>query len=388
MAKNTEENIKKLKKSNYLLILSNLSNWNIRIFSDFSAIKSGGYEMARKRLTDKTAEWLQSKPGKAVMDPGTGIDNDPYNMNDTGHGKNDPKMDQYASGDPSAWGEDVNKDGWWEGDEPRNKMNVAEMGNGTPKNAAQAIKAARQMEERAYKCIVASQRILPGAPDGIIEAQAMELLNLPASAIDNMLGRQEKLAKIIAEAAEKAAEDNNDDDEGEGDDNDAGGNKKSAGSKKKKEDMEEMEAGSAKKKKDLLSAKKAAIEELKAKLAEEEAKLNEDEEDTPSKPSKDVREQQDDEKDGKKPLEATKVQQKDEEMMEEEAKSSCKSASKEIELTASSDNLLDDIFSSVTASEEKKGAKTLSGIVKKEASEGKDPLAGLWRSDPDVSSNF
>jgi hypothetical protein len=338
--------------------------------------------MARKRLTDKTAEWLQSKPGKAVMDPGTGIDNDPYNMNDTGHEKNDPKMDQYESGDPSAWGEDVNKDKWWDGQEPRNEMNVAEMGKGTPKNAAQAIKAARQMEERAYKCIVASQRILPGAPDEIIEAQAMELLNLPASAIDNMLGRQEKLAKIIAEAAEKAAEDNDDDDDEEKKE------EKEAGSMKKKEEEKEEEE-----KKDWRSAKKAAIEELKAKLAEEEAKLEEDEE---KKEEKEAAKEEDKEDDvvKKEEKEAAKEEDKEEEDKEEEEEmedkdaKGCKSASDEIELTASSDNLLDDIFSSVTASEEKKGAKTLSGIVKKEASEGKDPLAGLWRTDPDVSSNF
>jgi len=54
-----------------------------------------------------------------------------------------------------------------------------------------------------------------------------------------------------------------------------------------------------------------------------------------------------------------------------------------------STNLLDDIFAGVIASDTKKGAKSLSGLVKKEASESNsDPLAGMWKSDPDISQYF
>ena len=65
--------------------------------------------MSRNRLTNRTASDMKSKPGAQVEAKGSGVDNDVYNMNDTGHEKNDPSVSEYAKGDPSAWAEDVNK---------------------------------------------------------------------------------------------------------------------------------------------------------------------------------------------------------------------------------------------------------------------------------------
>jgi hypothetical protein len=70
----------------------------------------------------------------------------------------------------------------------------------------------------------------------------------------------------------------------------------------------------------------------------------------------------------------------------EEKEEKEKDAGVELEASAS---LLDDIFAGVIASDTKKGAKSLSGLVKKEASDSNsDPLAGIWKTDPDISNLF
>lgn len=46
------------------------------------------------------------------------------------------------------------------------------------KAAAEAIASAKKLGERADKAIVVSQRIFPGAPNAVIEQQAVELLKL------------------------------------------------------------------------------------------------------------------------------------------------------------------------------------------------------------------
>jgi len=50
--------------------------------------------------------------------------------------------------------------------------------------------------------------------------------------------------------------------------------------------------------------------------------------------------------------------------------------------------MLDSIFSSVTASDEKAGATRLTGMVSKQASSKEDVLGGIWKGAPDVSGNF
>jgi hypothetical protein len=242
-------------------------------------------------------------------------------------------MDQYAHGDPSAWGEDVNTDDPAKGDEgSRDK----EIRHASSKEAAEAVKTARQLEQKAVKCIVAAQRMLPGAADEIIEAQAADLMELPESALMATLSRQEKLAQEIVAKAEDCAEDCDEE--------------KSA-AKKEDEEAEEVEAS---KKEDEEAEEVEASKKEDEEAEEVEASKKEDEE-----------------------AEEVEASKKEDEEAEED-----------MEKAASEDSLLDQIFSSVQASDNKKGASSLSGIVKKEASEKSDDLSKLWGSTPDVSHVF
>jgi len=262
--------------------------------------------MARERLTTRVAEDLTVKgSGDTKESKGSGIANDPYELNDTGHGANDPKREQYAKGDPEKWAEGVNTANPAADDDKREETGHAPL---IDKHAAmEAVASAKKLEEKAIRCIVAAQRMLPGAPDDMIELQAADLMHLPEPALNATLTRQEKLAGLISKAASDSAEESKE-------------------------------------------ASKDSCDKPEEK--KEEAK------------------------------EATKVEEK-----KEEAKEATKAEEKE-EAKEASDNLLDMIFSEVIASDVKKGATSLSGLVKKEASEAGVDLSSVWASAPDISDVF
>lgn len=310
--------------------------------------------MSRNRLTNRTASDMKSKPGAQVEAKGSGVDNDVYNMNDTGHEKNDPSVSEYAKGDPSAWAEDVNKNNPAKDDQKREETGHAPL---IDKHAAQeAIASARRLEEKAVKAIIASQRMLPGATDEIIEKQAGILMHLPEEGLNATLANQEGLARMVAKAASDSSEDTEDEDKEE----------KAAAEEKVEEKKEEEKAAAEEKCEDKDEEEKAASElSPKEKLA------------NLKKQAEELEKQIEDEE--KKPEEKAAAEDEKSEDKEEDKK----------EVEASDANLLDQIFSGVMPSPIKKGASKLSGMVKKEASSsGSSDLSSLWSSAPDVRGIF
>jgi hypothetical protein len=310
--------------------------------------------MSRQRLTSRTASDMKSKPGTQVEDKGSGINNDVYEMNDTNHEKNDPKVDEYAKGDPEAWAEGVDKDNPAKDDSKRDEMNVAPL---IDKHAA-AVADARRLEEKAVKAIIASQRMLPGATDEIIEKQAGILMHLPDEGLNATLFNQENFARTIAKAASEVATAAEEEEEEE----------------KEKEEVEEEKDASE----ESLIEKLSSLEEQISTLKDQIKSAGEDEEE---------------EKDSDKDASEEEEEEKEEEEKSEEKEAGKKSEDEEEEACskkeASNDSLLDQIFSGVMPSPVKKGASKLSGMVKKEASEGSSSdLSSLWSSAPDVSEIF
>lgn len=314
--------------------------------------------MSRNRLTTRTAADMKSKPGAQVEDKGSGIDNDTAAMNNPEHEKNDPSVNEYEKGDPSAWGEDVNKDKVNKDDQKREETGHAPL---VDKHAAErAIASARKLEEKAVKAIIASQRMLPGATDEIIEKQAGILMHLPEEGLNATLTNQENLAKFIAKAAEDSS------DEHEKGETPAEEAKEEEAKEEKAEEGEEKDAAKNQNDPHAFSAK-----EKLAALKAEVAKLE-----------KAAAEEEKDEKDEKEA--AAKCDDK-----EDEKEAAAKCDEKEEEKEASDANLLDQIFSGVMPSPIKKGASKLSGMVKKEASSNAgDELSSLWSSAPDVKDVF
>ena len=313
--------------------------------------------MSRNRLTTRTAADMKSKPGTQVEDKGSGIDNDTAAMNNPEHEKNDPSVNEYEKGDPSAWGEDVNKDKVNKDDQKREETGHAPL---VDKHAAErAIASARKLEEKAVKAIIASQRMLPGATDEIIEKQAGILMHLPEEGLNATLTNQENLAKFIA----KAAEDSSEDEEDEKPTKTANDDEKPAApadkpADDKPADDKPVDKSAAKEK---LAALKAEVAKLEKAASDDN---DEDEDDAPCNAKKEAGASNDNDEDD----------------------SSC-NARKEVE--ASDANLLDQIFSGVMPSPIKKGASKLSGMVKKEASSNAgDELSSLWSSAPDVKDVF
>ena len=341
----------------------------------------------RQRLTTRVAEDLTVKSkGETKESKGSGIDNDVYEMSDTGHEKNDPERGEYAKGDPPAWAEDVYGKKVNMDDKNREETGHAPL---VDKHAAQeAIATVRKLEEKAARCIVAAQRTLPGADRDMIEAQAASFMHMPDSELNATLSRQEKLAKMIAGAADEAAKETEEDE----------GKKEEDKAEEKEEKADDKDAGKKgeippqflkgdEKKDDKEACKPAAKEEEAAKKDEKD----DGEKDVPAflkqklaSLEAEILTLKEAAKKGVSSINTNKTEMNisnaaDEtkpEEKKEEPKPECK---KDDDITfgdaeegkeAADDNLLDQIFSTVTASADKKGAATLTGLVKKEASTG------------------
>jgi hypothetical protein len=346
---------------------------------------------------------------------------DPYTMNQD-H-KNNP-VEKYHTGDPSTWAEDPDMKTPWKG-EGRNEV-------GLPAPERAAVMAARKLEDKALKCITIAQRMLPGAGDEIIEAQATDLMYMPENVVLATLSRQAELAEALAGKDEDDEKDEKDaakkDDEGDEEveaakkddekDEEVEAAKKEddedAEVEAAKKDMEEKEKEAAKAK---LAYEKAAKKSKKAMYDEAKKDKKDDEKDAAKKDMDDKDEKdaakKDDEKDekdagkkdeeemdekdaGKKDKEEMDekdaAKKDDEEMDEKDAakkdddkdeKDAAKKDDEE-EVDASSIDLLDQIFAAETV---KTGAKKLSGIVK-QASTDSVSLDSLWSAPPDVSKAF
>jgi len=379
----------------------------------------------RQRLTTRVAEDLTVQGRGATKESkGSGIDNDVYDMNDTDHERNDPSREEYAKGDPSAWAEDPNTKNPAADDSKREETGHAPLidkhkyAGDTEKDAAEAIANVRRLEEKAVRAIVASQRALPGASKKDIEAQSAAFMHMPDDCLNGTLARQEKLAREIAAAAEKSADDAEEAAEAPDEAAAEAPAEAAAEAPAEAEASDDKEAKKEEKEKEelppFLQKKLASMAmELAQEIVKEAAKKgvssintndpemnisNASEEEEP-KESEAADEEtaektagskkgpgipdgtgprggtdecpmtgddgKDDEGDGKKEeKEEKKEEKKDDDEMD------ISFGEDEDEGKDASDDILSQIFSNVTASADKKGASKLSGLVRKQASEG------------------
>ena len=179
---------------------------------------------------------------------------DPYTMNQD---RKNPPVQKYDIGGPSAFAEDPDLRTPWKTE--------GRLETGHPAPAREAVKSARQLEDKALKCITIAQRVLPGASDDLIESQATDFMFLPERAILATLERQSKLAEILAQEEEEEKEE-----------------EKEAAKKPEKEEKEksaEEEKEVAKKPEEEEKEKSAEDEKEIAKKPEEEKKEKSAEED-------------------------------------------------------------------------------------------------------------
>jgi myosin heavy subunit len=369
--------------------------------------------MSRERLTTRTAEDLKAKAGTQVSDKGSGIDNDTAAMNNPDHTKNDPAVGEYArSGDsPEGWAEGKAAQNWpsQPAGEKREDTGHAAI---TAKQAAEAVASAKRLEEKAVKCIIAAQRILPGAAEEMIEKQAAIFMHLPEEGLNATLTHQETLAKQIAKQAGDVAEEAKAEGESEEQEKkekecvkDEDEQKKEAAKKemddkkKKLEDLKkeasdlerEITAGqNADANKNFPQGKKKTEKDAAEEDKKEEEKKEDDKKEDKAAASEEDKKEEDKKEDDKKEdkVAASEEEKKEEDKKEDDKKDDKKEDKAATEIEASDSTLLDQIFGEVTASETKKGASKLSGMVKKQASEQVNDLAGLWASAPDVSNMF
>jgi len=298
---------------------------------------------------------------------------DPYTMNQD-H-KNNP-VEKYRTGDPSTWAETPDMKTPWKGE------GRTEDGHPAPlKGAREAVVTARNLEEKALKCITIAQRMLPGASDAFIEEQATDLMYLPERSVFATLQRQSELAEVLA----KGEKDDEDDADAE------------AGKKCKDEEDADAEAGKKCKDEedaDAEAGKKAPIVPAPEEKEEVEAKKKKD----PVVPAPEEKEEVEAKK-KKDPVvpapeekEEIEAKKKDPVIPVPEEKEEVEAKKKDLvvpapeekeEVEASNGDLLDMIFAQ---EEPKAGVKKLSGIVKQASTEIN--LESLWDAPPDVSKAF
>ena len=66
-----------------------------------------------------------------------------------------------------------------------------------PATAREAVVQARQLEDKALKCFMIAQRMLPGSEESMLEDQATDLMFLPDQAITATMRRQSELATQV-----------------------------------------------------------------------------------------------------------------------------------------------------------------------------------------------
>ena len=155
--------------------------------------------MSRNRLTDKTAAEAEG--------------NDLYTMNGARPTGNINPGTKYDIGGPAEFGETPITQAETKAIHDQDvkdrdpDTNIPEL----RKASEQAIRNAAELERKAIRCLVASQRMLPGAEQHVIEANAADLIRLPLASIDAILSRQESFARRVASEAEalEGAEDAN-----------------------------------------------------------------------------------------------------------------------------------------------------------------------------------
>ena len=323
--------------------------------------------MSRERLTTRVAGETKA------------IDNDVFAQNNPEHTSNDPKIGEYAIN--STFGEDVNTANPAADDHKRESTGHAPLID--KHAAAEAVASARVLEAKAVKCIIAAQRILPGAAEEMIEKQAAIFMHLPEEGLNATLSNQESLAKMISKQASETSEEA----KAEGETV----KQEEAEKKCNKEDEQKKEAA-----KKVMDDKKKKLEDLKKEASALELELTAGKnQNDPKESNASVEEKKEEDKKEEKDaaVEDKKEEKKEEDKKEEkdaavEEKKEEKKEEEKEEVEASDGTLLDQIFGEVTASENKKGAAKLSGMVKKQASEQVSDLQGLWATDPDVSNMF
>ena len=296
---------------------------------------------------------------------------DPYTMNQD-H-KNNP-VEKYHSYDTSSGKEDPDTRTPWKNE------GRTEDGHPAPvKGAREAVVTARNLEEKALKCITIAQRMLPGASDSFIEEQATDLMYLPERSVLATLQRQSELAEVLAKSEKE--------DEDEAADAEAGA--------KCKEENADADAEAAKKapevkEEEAVEAKKApakedeeVVEAKKAPAKEEAPKDDEEAVEAKKAPAKEETEGEEVEAKKKAPV-VPEIPEEKEVEAKKKAPVVPEIPEEKEEVEASNGDLLDMIFAQ---EEPKAGVKKLSGIVK-QASNNEINLESLWDAPPDVSKAF
>lgn len=144
----------------------------------------------RKRLTNKKYSSTFNKRAEEY-------ENDVYRMN-TERKSKDHEADDWKTGDPSDFGEEVNMEHPWKKEkrDPQTNMPVA--------SKKAALKLAKKKAELGLKI---AELMLPGADEDTIDEQVLDLMSLPVNTLASLYDRTASNFDRVAALSIKVAED-------------------------------------------------------------------------------------------------------------------------------------------------------------------------------------
>jgi len=126
---------------------------------------------------------------------------DPFTL---GREKENPPVEKYMNGDPDSWGETPYDKNHWEEDKREETNHAAESEHNFGASVKASVKVARELREKALKCVHIASTLFPTASEETLEAQGFDLMELSDRAIQATLHR---IAELEDKKEEEAHED-------------------------------------------------------------------------------------------------------------------------------------------------------------------------------------
>jgi hypothetical protein len=119
---------------------------------------------------------------------------DPFTL---GREKENPPVEKYTNGDPDSWAETTYDKKHWEDDKREETNHAAES------SVKASVKVARELREKALKCVHIASALFPTASEETLEAQGFDLMELSDRSIEATLKRIAEMEEVKEDEAQE-----------------------------------------------------------------------------------------------------------------------------------------------------------------------------------------
>jgi hypothetical protein len=125
---------------------------------------------------------------------------DPFTL---GREKENPPVEKYTNGDPDSWAETPYDKKHWEDDKREETNHAAESDHNFGASVKASVKVARELREKALKCVHIASALFPTASEETLEAQGFDLMELSDRSIEATLKRIAEMEEMKEDEAQE-----------------------------------------------------------------------------------------------------------------------------------------------------------------------------------------